>query len=288
MSGAFGSTVADAPAVGGAAGNAGVGAGRVGVSGLAAWPGPRAGSGRAGKGTGPATGALAGAATTATGALAAGRAGAGGGTTGGATGATVTTLTIGTGAVDAGLSALRVASSSGLPGCCASWASWAAKPTWAGGGAVRATTSRSSARVDGLLAAPAAPCTLRCMGTTAARSLTGWLASCSRETGTEARATGWDCTKTVAGTATTAPGMLWLAYTTVLILVTLVVVLVTVVLLITVLLRFIRSMYSRLAWYGGLYTSRGARANQATAPTRALATLSRKLSPPTKATCAGA
>ena len=120
----------------------------------------------------------------------------------------------GAGTAATGLRSLRAAASSGLPGWAMSCCCCAAKPTEAGGGAVRATTARSNMLGGGAPACTAAPRTLCGVGATDGTAMTGALTTMSRDTGTAALATDCDCTNTVVGTATTAPGIDWLAYTT--------------------------------------------------------------------------
>ena len=125
-----------------------------------------------------------------------------------------TTVTAGAGTVTAGLSCLRAASSSGLPGLATNCSNCAARPAWAAGGAVLATTGRSNTRPGGRLPGAAPPRTLRSVGTTLATTVTGALATTCGDTATAARATGCDCTNTVRGTAVTAPGTTRLTFTT--------------------------------------------------------------------------
>jgi hypothetical protein len=79
---------------------------------------------------------------------------------------------------------------------------------------VRATTGRSNTRGGGLSPWAAAPRTLRSVGATGGTNATCRLTAISRDTCTAALDTGCDCTKAVVGTATTAPGTCWFAYTT--------------------------------------------------------------------------
>ncbi len=76
---------------------------------------------------------------------------------------------------------------------------------------MRATAGRSNTRAGGLPRVSAAPRTLRSVGATEARCVTGALATISRVTRTAERDTDCDCTKAVAGTATIAPFTCWLA-----------------------------------------------------------------------------
>ena len=84
-----------------------------------------------------------------------------------------TTLTTGAGAAAADFNSLRTFSSSGLPGLASSFCLCAANPAGAAGGAVRATTGRSSTRAGGLSPCAAAPRTLFSVGATTATAATG-------------------------------------------------------------------------------------------------------------------
>jgi hypothetical protein len=126
-------------------------------------------------------------------------------------GAIFASITLTAGAAAAGFNSLRAASSSGLPGLEVNCGCWAVKPIGAGGGAVRATTGRSSAREGGLLRSSALPRTLRSVGATTGTTVTGALTITSCDTRTAVRDTGCDCTKAVVGTATTAPWTRWFA-----------------------------------------------------------------------------
>ena len=131
----------------------------------------------------------------------------GGGRTVGGAAACVgaTTLTTGAGAAAAGFNSFRAASSSGLPGFAVNCCCCAAKPGWAAGGAVRATTDRSNTWAGGLLPWPAFPRTLFCVGVMGAAIASGALATMSRETRTAALDTGCDWTNVLVGTAMMAP-----------------------------------------------------------------------------------
>ncbi len=148
------------------------------------------------------------------GADALGECGATGGASTGVVGAGVARVTTGAGAAAAGFSSLRAASSSGRPGCAASCACCAAKPAWAGAGALRVTIGRSDARTGGRLPGAAPPRTLCSVGTTLAAAAAGALASTCGATCTAARETGCDCANTVRGTTVTAPGTWRLTFTT--------------------------------------------------------------------------
>jgi len=133
---------------------------------------------------------------------------------GGASFGCATTLTTGAGAAATGFNSLRAASSSGWPGFAISCGCCAAKPTRAAGGAVRATTGRSNTRGGGLSPWEALPRTLFSVGAKWGTTVTGAFTMMSWDTRTADLDTGCDCTKVVVGTATTAPGTRWFAYTT--------------------------------------------------------------------------
>lgn len=136
-----------------------------------------------------------------------------GGAGGGATGlAASTTLTAGADAAAAGFSAATAAVSSGLPAFAVSALCLAANGTGGGGGATWATTLRLSTFTGGRAAGPAAgPTTLACTGATGATAVTGARATVSVVTRTISLATGLDCEKVAANTATTAPATCWFA-----------------------------------------------------------------------------
>lgn len=135
----------------------------------------------------------------------------GGSAVGGATCDGATTLTTGAGTTAIGFNSLRAAALSGLPGSTVNCCRCAAKPSCAGGGAVRATTGRSNMTAGGWLACVAAPSTLCAVGATRGTAATGALTSISLETCTAALETGCDCTNAAVGTAITAPGTCRLA-----------------------------------------------------------------------------
>ena len=110
------------------------------------------------------------------------------------------------------MSAASAAGSSGLPAFAVSALCLVANGTGGGGGATWATTGRVCARSGGLaLGAAAGPTTLAWAGATGATAIAGALATISRVTRTVSLATGLDCANAAASTATTAPGICWLA-----------------------------------------------------------------------------
>lgn len=121
-----------------------------------------------------------------------------------------TTVTAGAGAGAAGFKAAMAAGSSGLPGFVARALRLASNGTGGGGGFTWATTGRVCTLSGGLGLAAAAPMTLVCTGATGANDRVGALATISRVTITVSLATGLDCAKAAASTATTAPWTPWL------------------------------------------------------------------------------